>query len=183
VAVLGGLAFQVPVGRSSDRFDRLTVLAVLGLGFTSTAVALLHLPHSPAVVVPAAVLLGGFMSSFYPVCVANAHDRMPADRVLAVSGRLILTNGQGSALGPLLGMGLMRRFDIDGVLYLMAAAAGALVLLALGRRLTSSTPPHLERPFEILTPQAAPLAHDPLGAAGGLPPPRPGEVAASSTES
>jgi MFS family permease len=167
VAVLGGLAFQVPVGRFSDRFDRLTVLAVLALCFAGTAAALLYLPHSPPVVLPAAVLLGGFMSSFYPVCVANAHDRLPADRVLAVSGRLILTNGLGSALGPLLGMSLMRRFDIDGVLYLMAAAAGALALLAIGRRLTSRAPPHLERPFEILTPQAAPLAHDPVGAADG----------------
>jgi len=163
VAVLGGLAFQVPVGRFSDRFDRLTVLTVLGLGFAGTAVAVVYLPHSPAVVLPAAALLGGFMSSFYPVCVANAHDRLPADRVLAVSGRLILTNGLGSALGPLLGIGLMRRFDIDGVLYLMATAAGALALLAIGRRVTSPAPPHLERPFEILTPQAAPLAHDPLG--------------------
>jgi MFS family permease len=165
VAVLGGLAFQVPVGRFSDRFDRLTVLAVLALGFLGTAVALLHLPHHPAVVLPAAALLGGFMSSLYPVCVANAHDRTPADRVLAVSGRLILTSGLGSALGPLLGMSLMRRFDIDGVIYLMAAAAGLLALLALARRLTSPPPPHLERPFDILTPQAAPLAHDPLGAA------------------
>ena len=175
VAVLGGLAFQVPVGRFSDRFDRLTVLAVLSLGFTGTAIGLLHLPHSPAVVLPAALLLGGFMSSFYPVCVANAHDRMPADRVLAVSGRLILTNGVGSALGPLLGMGLMRHFDIDGVLYLMAAAAGALALLAVGWRLTSPAPPHLERPFEILTPQAAPLAHDPFATEDG--PPRPAGAA------
>ena len=62
----------------------------------------------------------------------------------------------------------MRRFDIDGVLYLMAAAAGTLAVLALGRRLTSPTPPHQERPFEILTPQAAPLAHDPLGVDYGI---------------
>src|SRR6516165_8777642 len=33
VAVLGGLAFQVPVGWLSDRFDRRLVLAALGLGF------------------------------------------------------------------------------------------------------------------------------------------------------
>ena len=36
VAVLGGLAFQIPVGRLSDRFDRRIVLAVLGLGFAGT---------------------------------------------------------------------------------------------------------------------------------------------------
>ncbi len=59
-AVLGGLAFQVPVGRLSDRFDRRLVLAVLGLGFAGTAVALILLPPSWPVVLPAAGLLGGF---------------------------------------------------------------------------------------------------------------------------
>ena len=39
VAVLGGLAFQVPVGRISDRFDRRIVLAALGFGFVGSAVA------------------------------------------------------------------------------------------------------------------------------------------------
>jgi MFS family permease len=46
VAVLGELAFQVPIGRLSDRFDRRIVLAVLGLGFAGAAVALVLLPHS-----------------------------------------------------------------------------------------------------------------------------------------
>ena len=91
-AVLGGLAFQVPVGRLSDRFDRLIVLSALGVGFAGTAVALVHLPRTLPVILPVAVLLGGFMSTLYPVCVAHAHDRMPADRIVAVSGRLILVS-------------------------------------------------------------------------------------------
>ena len=162
VVVLGGLAFQVPVGRLSDRFDRRIVLTVLSVGFAGTAVALIQLPHSLPVILPAAALLGGFMSTLYPVCVAHAHDRMPADRVVAVSSRLILLSGLGSVLGPLIGMSLMARFDIDGVFYLMAAAALLLALVAAGRSFTSASPPHLERPFEILAPQAAPLAYDPL---------------------
>jgi MFS family permease len=43
VAVLSGLAFQVPIGRLSDRFDRRIVLAALGLGFAGAAVALVLL--------------------------------------------------------------------------------------------------------------------------------------------
>ena len=43
VAVLGGLAFQVLIGRLSDRFDRRIVLAALGLGFAGAAVALVPL--------------------------------------------------------------------------------------------------------------------------------------------
>ena len=46
VAVLGGLAFQVPIGRLSDRFDRRIVLAALCVGFAGAAIALVLLPHS-----------------------------------------------------------------------------------------------------------------------------------------
>jgi len=163
VAVLGGLAFQVPIGQLSDRFDRLVVLSVLGLGFAGTAIALVVLPHTRPVVFPLAALLGGFMSTLYPVCVANAHDRMPADLVVAVSGRLILINGLGSVIGPLIGTSVMARFSIDGLFYFMAAAALLLTLVAAARRLSGAPPVHQGRTFEILAPQAAPLAHDLLG--------------------
>ena len=41
-AVLGGLAFQVPVGWLSDRFDRRLVLAGLSFGFAGIAIILVH---------------------------------------------------------------------------------------------------------------------------------------------
>jgi hypothetical protein len=74
--------------------------AVLCLGFAGIAVIVVHLPRSLPMVLLAAALLGGFMSTLYPVCVSHAHDRMPADRVVAVSGRLILLSGLGSVVGP-----------------------------------------------------------------------------------
>jgi MFS family permease len=162
VAVLGGFAFQIPVGRLSDRFDRRIVLALLSIGFAGTAFVMVLLPRSISAMLPSATLLGGFMSTLYPVCVAHAHDRMPADRVVAVSGRLILVSGIGSVLGPLIGASLMAHVKIDGVFYFMAAAALALALVAgLG---TLMTQPSISTraTFEILTPQAGPLAHDPL---------------------
>ena len=159
-AVLGGLAFQIPAGRISDRFDRRIVLSVLGVGLAVAAVGLARLPHTLPVVLPAVAAIGGLMSTLYPVCVAHAHDRMPADQVVAVSGQLILLSGFGSVLGPLIGMTLMTRFDVNGVLYLMAAAALLLSVIAAIKSLTTASPPHLERTFDILTPQAAPLAHD-----------------------
>ena len=162
MAVLGGFAFQIPVGRLSDRFDRRIVLALLSLGFAVTALAMVFLPRSRPMILPAAVLLGGFMSTLYPVCVAHAHDRMPVDRVVAVSGRQILVSGIGSVLGPLIGASLMARFEIDGVFYFMAAAAFVLAFVAGLGGFTTSPPMHRDVPFEILTPQAGPLAHDPL---------------------
>jgi MFS family permease len=163
MTVLGGLVFQIPVGRLSDHFDRRMVLALLGLGFASSAIALVKLPHALLAIIPAAILLGGFMSALYPVCVTDAHDRLPGDRVVAVSGQLILVSGLGSVLGPLIGATLMARFDIDGVFYFMASAALLLAIIAGVESVRSASPPHQDTTFEILAPQAGPLAHDSLG--------------------
>ena len=162
MAVLGGFAFQIPVGRLSDRFDRRVVLALLSLGFAVTALVMVLLPRPLVTILPAAVLLGGFMSTLYPVCVAHAHDCMPPDRVVAVSSRLILVSGVGSVLGPLIGASLMAHFEIDGVFYFMAAAVLVLAGVAGLSGLMTLAPTHREVPFEILAPQAGPLAHHPL---------------------
>jgi MFS family permease len=161
-AVLGGLAFQIPVGRLSDRLDRRILLASLGLGFAVTALVTVLSPRSLPTQLPEAVLLGGFMSTLYPVCVAYAHDLMPADRVVAVSGRLILLSGIGSVFGPLIGANLMTRLAIDGVFYFMAAAALLVAIVAGLGASRRPAPRRREVPFEILTPQAGPLAHNPL---------------------
>src|SRR3974390_3267032 len=163
-AVLGGLTFQVPVGRLSDHLDRCIVLAGLCVGLFSAAIALVYLPRTLASILPAAVLFGGFMATLYAVCVAHAYDQMPADRAVPVSSRLILLSGLGSVCGPIVGIGLLERFGIDGVLYLMGAAALLLALIAAGRSLTSATPRPVPRPLEILAPQAAISAQDALAA-------------------
>jgi MFS family permease len=164
VAVLGGLAFQVPVGRLSDRFDRRIVLALLGFGFAVTALFMVLSRRDLPALVTEAVLLGGFVSTLYPVCVANAHDRIPTDRVVAVSGWLILVSGVGSVLGPLIGASLMTHFKIDGVFYFMVAAAILLSIVAGLGGLMVPASKQLESPFRMMAPQAGPLAHQPLGA-------------------
>jgi MFS family permease len=158
-AVAGGLAFQVPVGWWSDAGDRRRVLAMLAIGFAVAAVALVVLPHTMPIVLALAALLGGFLSTLYPVCVAHAHDCMAGDRVVAVSGRLILVSGIGSVIGPLLGTWIMAGFGINGVLYFMAVTAAVLAILAWSRSTRVAAPPHEERSFDIVTPQASPLAH------------------------
>jgi hypothetical protein len=57
----------------------------------------------------------------------------------------------------------MARFSIDGLFYFMAAVGLLLALLAVARRLIAAPPIHQKRTFDILAPQATPLAHDLLG--------------------
>jgi hypothetical protein len=70
-------------------------------------------------------------------------------------------SGLGSVAGPLIGTRLMASFAIDGVLYFMAVTALTLAVITSLRSRRVAPPLHQERPFDVLTPQASPLGHDP----------------------
>ena len=91
------------------------------------------------------------MSVIYPVCVAHANDRLPAERAVSVSGRLILISGIGSALGPLLGAGVMSALGIRGLFLCMSVVAGLFAIFAL-TRVVGVRPPVFKRrrPFLLL---------------------------------
>src|SRR5882724_7332287 len=157
LAITGGLLMQIPIGKLSDSFDRRLVAGLVAFAFAGLALAVA--PARPTPWFPAVwLLLGGFMSVIYPVCVAHANDRMPAERAVSVSGRLILVSGIGSALGPLLGAATMSAFGIRGLFQFMAAVAALFALFALARGL-SVRPPLFKRrrPFLLLP---AIFAHD-----------------------
>jgi len=159
ITVMGGLMFQVPVGILSDRLDRRLVLVFIAIGFAIVAVTIINLPHHRWIIFMAALLLGGFMSTIYPVGVAHSHDLMPDEQIVVVSGRLILVNGIGASLGSLIGSVIMRSYDIDGVFYFMAAIAMVLAIVASYRYARVKEMPHVPRPFDVLSPQAASLSH------------------------
>ena len=139
-SVFGGLAFQIPAGRLSDRLDRRIVLIGLCLGLAGASIALVCLPRTLPAILPTAFLFGGFLSTLYPVSAAHAHDRMHGERIVPVSGRLILLFGLGSITGPLLGTGFVVGFGINGVLDLIATAALLLALFAAVRSWIEAAP-------------------------------------------
>lgn len=166
LAIIGGLLLQVPVGKLSDRYDRRLVAGLVAVAFAVSA--LMAAPARPTPWFPVVwLLLGGFMSVIYPVCVAHANDRLPAERAVAVSGHLILISGVGSAVGPLLGAAAMSLFGIRGLFHFMAAVAALFALFAVARGLSVRPPAsRRRRPFLFL--QAIfgqELAHAPAEAA------------------
>ncbi len=162
LAIFGGMLLQVPAGKLSDRFDRRVVAGFCALAFGALAAAIPWARGTMALE-PLWLLLGGFMSVIYPICVAHANDRMPAERAVSVSGRLILISGVGSALGPLLGSAVMSAYGVIGLLYFMAATAGLFAIAAL-TRVVLVAPPSFKRSRPFLLLQAAftqNLAHAP----------------------
>jgi len=150
LAIIGGLLLQVPVGKLSDRYDRRLVAGLMAVAFAASALMVAPARATPWFPV-VWLLLGGFMSVIYPVCVAHANDRLPAERAVSVSGRLILISGVGSAVGPLLGAAAMSFFGIRGLFHFMAAVAALFALFAVARGLSVRPPAsRRRRPFLFL---------------------------------
>jgi MFS family permease len=161
LAITGGLLLQVPLGRLSDAFDRRLVAAAASLAFMALALALGPAARTPWFF-PLWLLLGGFMSVIYPICVAHANDRMPPGKAVAVSGRLILISGVGSALGPLLGAGVMEVLGIRGLFSFLAGVAALFACFALLRTTIARSPATKGRkPFRLLQ---TIFSHDPAHA-------------------
>lgn len=103
VAILGGAAFQWPLGRLSDGQDRRETLRSITLAAAGTALACGALGQWwPGSVTVMMFLYGGLVFAVYPIAMAHLSDRLKADELLEGAGVLLLLHGIGAAFGPTL---------------------------------------------------------------------------------
>lgn len=166
--IFGGVALQWPLGLLSDRFDRrrVIVLAFAGALAAGGAIALIDTPGWPLLAF--AALFGGLSFALYPLCVAHANDRLPAEQRVSASGSLVLVYSAGAAAGPLAAAGAMTVAGTPGLFLFIAACAGGALLFGFWRQAaTLPVPAPDQSSYQILprtTPMSAsldPLAHDP----------------------
>lgn len=100
-AILGGAAFQFPLGRFSDGHDRRLVLAIISA--LAAVIALLLIPVAGIKWASCAViaLYGGLAFALYPLSVAHLIDHLDSKDVLAGGVSLLLIHGVGAMIGPM----------------------------------------------------------------------------------
>jgi MFS family permease len=164
--ILGGVIFQWPLGRLSDRFDRRRII-VLGFAGAVAVSLILALTSSPgATLLVAGGLFGGFGFALYPLCVAHANDHLAPDQRVVASGGLVLLYSIGAAVGPLAGSLAMTAFGPSGLFLLVGGCAAFALAFALWRQAKAlPVPLDLQQQYQLLprtTPAVAAL--DPLAA-------------------
>ncbi|WP_319772968.1 MFS transporter [Breoghania sp.] len=127
--IFGGALGQWPIGRLSDRMDRRVVL--IGLAFASGIVAGLIAgfePTTSGLAIASAGLLGFFAQPAYSIAAAHAFDHVESDGFVEASSGLLLANGIGSTIGPVLASIVMVQLGPSGlyamvslVMFLLAA--------------------------------------------------------------
>lgn len=106
--IAGGVVLQWPLGRFSDRIDRRLALSLIGATAALAALANLFLPSAGGGAAMAVIFaFGGMSFTLYPISVAHLVDYVRRDELLSASSTVLLVNGTGSALGPLLAGTLM----------------------------------------------------------------------------
>ena len=101
VTILGGVIFQWPIGAIADRFDRTTILILLGICIGIMSLVILFFAKaSIAWLLPTMGLFGGFLFTVYPVSVARTHDLFETKDIVPVSSALLLFYGIGATAGP-----------------------------------------------------------------------------------
>ncbi len=131
--VFAGLLWQWPAGYASDRFDRRQVVVAVTAVGTLAAVALLLTMDagSLATIYACFAILAGFFC-LYPLTVAHALDHAPDPSVtLAISQGLLMSNGLGQTVGPLIAGVLVSVLGPRGLpLYFAALLGGIMVFTA-----------------------------------------------------
>ncbi len=129
-AIVGSTLMQWPIGMLSDRMDRRRVAVGLSAVVSVIAVVLAVLPGHAALPIYALMFLyGGLSFPLYGVFLSLAADRMRGDEFVAASSNVLLLNGAGSAIGPVLVAWLMEA--VDARAYLLFVAAIHVIVCAL----------------------------------------------------
>jgi MFS family permease len=142
----GGIVFQYPLGRISDRVDRRLVLAAAGcFGVAVATVAIGFASQREIVVLTLAFCLGGVVYPAYSLSVAHANDFADSADFVKISGGLLIVYGFGTMGGPLLAAGLMDRYGPMGIFIATGTAHAILAGYTIFRTFRREAVPAEER--------------------------------------
>jgi MFS family permease len=125
-SILAAVITQWPIGRLSDRAERRTVLvAVCVCGALVAATATAFADARPARLIVFSALFGGLALTLYSLACSNLNDHLHASQRVSASSSIILVNGAGAVVGPIVIAAFMQPFGPQ------AYFAGLSVLMAL----------------------------------------------------
>ncbi len=168
-AIMGAVLMQWPIGMISDRMDRRRLIVVLCAAVTVVGLLLAVVPVSQTgLLYTLMFLFGGMSLPLYGVFVALAGDMLAAEELVAASSKILLVNGLGSAIGPVIVAWLMHGVGPVGYALFIALVHAVVALIAM-RSLLQHRPQVVGHPahFTPITPQASVVATEMAGRLAG----------------
>ena len=164
VAILAGCATQLPIGRISDRMDRRKVIIAICVLAAICAMGAWWLADVSRLVFFAMVAAyGGTSLTLYSLSSAHVNDHVPAEEKLGASSTLILVNGAGAFVAPIVVAAVMEWGGNDTFLPLLAVMHVLLAVYAMFRmKRRAAVPGDQKSPF-VGTPPGTSSSGESLG--------------------
>ena len=106
-------------------------------------------------------MFGGFISSIYPISLAQVFDYLESDRYVAASSGLLVVYSLGAMLGPLLAGPAMSLFGYSSLFFMSLVAASGLTIFTLLRMSRRESLPNEEQEVVVpVMPEAATVYTD-----------------------
>jgi MFS family permease len=132
---LGGMVLQWPIGKLSDRQDRRLTILLVGLvgAVTALVVPFGHSVSNISIMMFGMFLLGAFTFPMYALSSSHMNDQLRPEQVLSASSGLILLNGAGGVIGPLVASVIMDLVHINALFIFIALMNLSVAVFAIHR--------------------------------------------------
>jgi len=132
--LIGAMVFQMPIAWISDKMDRRKMIIILGFASAGVSFLLFIAPSSQVFLLFGVMaLLGGVAMPIYSQCISHVNDHLLPRQFVAATGTLLLLNGLGAAIGPLLVSGIMEIFGTNGYVGLLVISFGFMTVFGVYR--------------------------------------------------
>ncbi|MCT4656127.1 MAG: MFS transporter [Cohaesibacter sp.] len=126
--MVGGMLFQWPIGRISDRFDRRLILLIISiLGIVASLAITLNDGTNFWLLLLAGFAIGAMTLPAYSLAAAHGYDHADADGYVKMAAGLLVAFGIGSTIGPFIISASMEYIGPDALFFIPAALLTFLV--------------------------------------------------------
>lgn len=126
--MIGGVLFQFPIGYVSDQVPRRGVMGAVAVVAVAASLGLLAAEPGSWLAYGLIFALGAMSFPLYSLTIAYTNDWLEPSQILGASSVLVITNGVGALLGPLLTTALTIAFGPSQYFVALALAHGGVVL-------------------------------------------------------
>ena len=163
--IVGSAVMQWPVGLLTDRIDRRRVMVWLCIAVSGIGVLLAIAPLGvPAISYALMFLYGGLSFPLYGVFVALAGDALEPGELVGASSSILLCNGLGSAMGPIMVAWLMEHTATAAFpLFIALVHVAVAMLVSDSLRRTASVVVGQPAHYAAISPQASVVATEMAG--------------------
>lgn len=132
----GGMVFQWPLGRLSDRVDRRWVMGISSVVGCVAAVLISREVEASTLLYTLLFIFGGCSMSLYSIVVALTNDHLRPSEIVPASGTMVMISGLVSITGPITISIWMQIFGIQSFFLVVATSLLLMAIISIWRVLT-----------------------------------------------